>query len=231
MEPTRRGFLAVAFLAVTGAAAPEVPCMDISEDLLSSGAARRGSGRPRLTLTFVDCANLPPAMLAAVQEETVSLVAAMGVDGDVRTLPPGSDLDPASVTLIVMDGESPTRRMEGVMGAVQRQGVLPALWIYSANVAAGSRLGWRARDRWSADDKDAFVRAMARVAVHEVVHLVCPWREHDREGLMAAVMDRRALVGSRLPFTRELRRDFVLGVDALAGDAFSVARGGPAPRH
>ena len=231
MEPTRRGVLAAVFLAVAGASAPDARCMDISEDLLSYGTARSGSGRPRLTLAFVDCATLPPAMLAAVQKETVGLVASMGVDADVRTLAPGADLDTAAVTLILMDGQSPTRAMDGVMGAVQRQGVLPALWIYSANVAVGSRLGWRARGRWSAEDRDSFARAMARVAVHEVVHLVCPWREHDREGLMAAVMDRRTLIGSREPFTRELRRDFVLGVDRLAGDAFSVARGGPAPRH
>ena len=231
MEPTHRGFLAIAFLAISGAHAAGARGMDISEDLLSSGHGRRDSGQPRLTLAFVDTANLPPDMLAAVQAETVALVAAMGVDGRVRTLPPGSDLDPSAVTIIVMDGQAPTRSMEGVMGAVQRQGALPALWIYSANVAAGSRLGWRARDRWSGHDQETFARAMARVAVHEIVHLVCPWRRHDREGLMAAILDRGTLTGSRLPFTRELRRDFVLGVDAMAGNAFSVARGGAQPRH
>jgi hypothetical protein len=230
MEPTRRGFLAIAFLAITGASVTGARGMDVSEELLSFGRAA-SSGRPRLTLAFVDCAKLPPAMLAAVQAETVALVAAMGVDGQVRTLAPGSDLDPSAVTLIVMDGEAPARLKDGVMGAVQRQGVLPALWIYSANVAAGSRLGWRARDRWSARDQDTFARAMARVAVHEVIHLVCPWRQHDREGLMAAIMSSGTLTGSRLPFTRELRRDFMLGVDGLAGDAFSLARGGAEPRH
>jgi hypothetical protein len=231
MEPTHRGLLAIAFLAITGASAAGAHGLDVFADVQWSGQAERDSARPRLTLAFVDCANLPPAMLAAVQAETVALVAAMGVHGEVRTLAPGSDLDPSAVTLIVMDGDASGRRMEGVMGAVQRQGVLPALWIYSANVAAGSRLGWRGRDGWSARDQDEFARAMARVAVHEVVHLVCPWRQHDRQGLMAAILDRRTLTGSRLPFTRELRRDFILGVDAPAGDAFSLARGGAEPRH
>jgi hypothetical protein len=229
MEPTRRGFLAIAFLAIAGASAVGAHGMDISEDLPSFG--HEGSGRPRLTLAFVDCANLPAGMLAAVQAETLALVAAMGVDGDVRTIAPGADLDPSAVTLIVMDGESPARSMAGVMGAVQRQGALPALWIFSESVATGSRLGWRGRDRWSARDADAFARAMARVAVHEIVHLVCPWREHDRQGLMAAILDRGTLTGSRVPFTRELRRDFMLGVDARAGAAFSVARGDASPHH
>lgn len=231
MGPTHRGFLALAFLAIAGASAAAARGMDMSDDIPSFGHAERSSGRPRLTLAFVDCASLPAGMLAAVQAETLALVAAMGVDGDVRTLRPGSDLDPGAVTLIVLDAVSPARSMDGVMGAVQRQGAIRALWIYSGNVAAGSRLGWRARDRWSARDRDAFARAMARVAVHEVVHLVCPWREHDRQGLMAATMDRATLTGSRLPFTRELGRDVTLGVDALAGDAFQVARGGPEWRH
>jgi hypothetical protein len=231
MEPVHRGFLAIAFLAIAGASAVGAHGMDVSAGVQWPDRAERDSARPRLTLAFVDYARLPPAMLAAVQAETVALVAAMGVQGDVRTLAPGTDLDPSAVTLILMDGEAPARAMEGVMGAVQRQGVLPALWIYSANVAVGSRLGWRARDSWSARDQDAFARAMARVAVHEVVHLVCRWRQHDREGLMAAVLDHRTLTGSRLPFTRELRRDFMLGVDALAGHAFSLARGGAEPRH
>jgi hypothetical protein len=227
MEPIHRGVLAVAFLAITGAAA-DARAVEVSEDTASPG---RRLVRPRLTLAFVDCAGLSPSLLSAVQEETVALVAAMGVDASVRTLAPGSDLDPAALTLIVMDGEPPTRAMEGVMGAVQRQGAIPALWIYSSSVAAASRLAWRVHESWPEDDRDAFARAMARVAVHEIIHLVCPWRGHDRQGLMAATMSRGTLTGTRLPFSRELRRDFMLGVDARVGDAFSLARGGLAPVH
>lgn len=228
MGPTPRGVLAVAFLTVAGASVPAAHGLDAA-DLPSFDPQGHSSGRP-LTLAFVDYAVLPTETLEALQSETVALVAAMGVDVDVRTLRPGSDLDVRAITLIVMDGEAPSRQMRGVMGAVQRQGALPALWIYSANVAAGTRLGWKGRDRWSASDRDAFVRAMARVAVHEVVHLVCPWRDHDREGLMASVMDRSTLTSARLPFTSELRRDFGLGVDALRGAAYPLAQAGQGHR-
>jgi hypothetical protein len=231
MQTSHPSVLAVAFLAIAGASVPGARGADTSDDRHSSGSAEPASGRPRLTLAFVDCAGLPDGLLSAVQAETAALVAAMGVDADTRTLPPGSDLDPEAVTLIVLDAATSPHLPRGVMGAVQRQGAIPALWIYSANVAAGSRLGWNVRARWTAFDRAAFATAMARVAVHEVVHLVCPWREHDRHGLMAGVLDQGTLTGSRLPFSRELRRDFTLGVDALAGDAFSVARGVPAPRH
>lgn len=229
MGRTPRGVLAVAFLTVAGGSVPATQGMDAS-DLRSFGPGGLSSGPPRLTLAFVDYAVLPPEAFHALQAETVALVAAMGVDVDVRTLQPGSDLDVRAITLIVMDGEAPSRRMRGVMGAVQRQGALPALWIYSANVAAGARLGWKTRDRWSASDRDAFTRAMARVALHEVVHLLCPWRAHDRQGLMASVMDRTTLTSSRVPFTTELRRDFGLGVDALRGAAYPMAQAGQSRR-
>jgi hypothetical protein len=225
MGPTHRGVLAVAFLTFAGGSVPASRGMDAS-DLRSFESRGTPSARPRLTLTFVDYALRSAEIVDAFQAETAALVAAMGVDVDVRTLYPGAALDVGAITLIVMDGEAPSRQMRGVMGAVQRQGALPVLWIYSANVAAGSRLGWKARDRWSADDRDAFVRAMARVAVHEVVHLVCPWRAHDRRGLMAGVMDRSTLTSSRLPFTSDLRRDFGLGVDALRGASFPLAEAG-----
>jgi hypothetical protein len=225
MGPTGRGVLAVAFLVLGAASVRPAHGMDAS-DLRSFDRQPAPPGRPRLTLAFVDYAVLPARMLDAFQAETVALVASMGVDVDVRTLRPGSDLDVRAITLIVMDGEAPSPRMRGVMGAVQRQGALPALWIYSASVAAGSRLGWKRRDRWSPGDRETFARAMARVAVHEVVHLVCPWRVHDRQGLMAGVMDTSTLTSSRLPFTSELRRDFGLGVDALSGAAYPLARAG-----
>jgi hypothetical protein len=152
----------------------------------------------------------------------------MGVEAEIRTLAPGADLDPDAITLILMNAAAPTHLNPGVMGAVQRQSAIPALWVFSANVASGSRLAWTTRARWSPRERDTFATAMARVAVHEVVHLVCPWRGHEPHGLMADVLDAATLTGTRLPFTRELRRDFTLGVDALAGGVFPVARGGSA---
>jgi hypothetical protein len=223
--------LALAVVCLAVAAVPAARGMDLSDQLQQFAFLDRGNDRPRLRLAFVDCAALPADMLAAVQAETTALVGAMGVSAEIRTLPEGSDLDPDAVTLIVVDVPAPRNLTRDVMGAVQRQGVIPALWIYPANVAGGTGLGWRGRSRWSAGDRHAFATAMARVAVHEIVHLVCPWREHDETGLMAGVLGRETLTGPRLPFTRELRRDFTLGVDALAGASFPLARSGAEPRR
>ena len=116
------------------------------------------------------------------------------------------------------------------MGAVQRRSTIRSLWIFPENVAAGARLGWKARNRWSVRERETFARAMGRVAFHELVHLVCPWRGHDGRGLMAGVLDNVTLTGSVIPFTRGLRRDFARGVDSLPGGALEVARSGPGAR-
>ena len=231
MQRSRRGFLAIAALAIAVASVPPARGMDRADDLQASGFGPRASDRPRLTLTFVDFTELPEDISAALQAEVTDLVATLGVAADIQTMPPGSLLDTDAITLIVLPGVAPANLTRGVMGAVQREGASRVLWIYASSVAAGTRLGWGDRRRWSVQQREDFATALARVAVHEVVHLVCPWRDHDDQGLMAGMLTHASLTGSRIPFSRELRREFTLGVDSMAGAAFSVARGGPAPRH
>lgn len=229
MHWCRANLLAIASLAVA-ASAPDARGLDMSDDLDASVFASRASSPPRLTLTFVDCAELPGEMLAAVQAETAALITALGVAAETRTQLPGSELDPAALTLIVMNTSAPGRLSRGVMGAVQRRSTIRSLWIFPENVAAGARLGWKARNRWSVREREIFSKAMGRVAFHELVHLICPWRGHDGRGLMAGVLDNATLTGSAIPFTRGLRRDFARGVDALAGVALPVAGTQPAGR-
>jgi hypothetical protein len=220
----RRNRTCIALAVLAAASASSLLAID-------RAGAPRESGRPRLTLTFVDFGSLPAATLAAVQEESARILGALDVEADLRTSAPGATLDPDEVTLIVMDGWPPGRLRPGVMGAVQRQGSARVLWIYPANVAAGIALGWEGRHAWPDPDRDAFATAMARVAVHEVVHLVCPWRGHDRKGLMSAMLDRKALVGSRIPVSSDLRRDVSLGVAGMAGDGFRMAGEGARARR
>jgi hypothetical protein len=231
MHRSRAGVLALMALAVAAGSRTHAWTMEREDDFPAFGLTGRAPDRPRLRLAFVNYTTLPAGMLAAVQRETAGLIGTLGVDADIRTQPLGSTLDPDGVTLILLDRTAPSRLASGVMGAVQRERTTRALWVYSATVAAGTRLGWGGRGRWSLVERESFARAMARVAVHEVVHLVCPWREHDPEGLMAGVLDHATLSGDPVPFARDLRRDFVLGVDSLAGAAFSVAREGSDPQH
>jgi hypothetical protein len=112
------------------------------------------------------------------------------------------------------------------MGVVRREGSARVLWVYSAGVAAGARLPWEGRSKWLSQQRSSFARAMARVAVHEVVHLVCPGRDHDRDGLMAQTLGAARLTGPSLPVGLALRRDFAAGVEALLGRPFVVARDG-----
>jgi hypothetical protein len=67
---------------------------------------------------------------------------------------------------------------------------------------------------------------MARVAVHEVVHLVCPGRDHDPDGLMAQTLGAARLTGPSMPVSLALRRDFAAGVEAILGRSSVMARDG-----
>jgi hypothetical protein len=185
---------------------------------------------PRLVLTFVECEPLPNDLLAAVQEKTAALVETMGVRAEIHTRPSGSSFDPDTVTLIVMDAPRRPHKAR-VMGVAKRKSATRALWIFSSSVAAGARLRWDDRHRWSAPTRDAFATAMARVAVHEIVHIVCPWRRHDEGGLMAEVQGATSLLEARPELSRALRTDFVLGVDALSGSTFEMARAVASPRR
>lgn len=223
MQRSRARVLAIALASL----ALPVPRAAAQEGLRPYGPMEE---RPRLPLTFVDYAQLPAETLAAVQDHAAQVVAALGAEAEFATRPPGATLDPETVTLIVMNDRSPRQLRRGVMGAVQRKGSARVLWIYAGSVAAGTGLRWEDRPRWSAAEGAAFATAMARVAVHEVVHLVCPWRGHDAQGLMAGVLDREALTGSNVPVSFDLRRDFSLATLAMSGDPLRMARdGSPGP--
>lgn len=196
---------------------------------LELGGAPGSSPRPHLPLTLVDFAGLPGAVLSSLRDEIAALAATLGVEAELRTVPPGSLLDPGALTLILMNGTAPPALTPGVMGAVERRGTAPALWIFPAGVAAGAGIPWQARPRWSARQWFTFATALARVAFHEIVHLVCPWRDHDANGLMAGRLDARTLTRGRPRVAPDLRRDFAAGLDAWGGATPQVAQRGAHP--
>jgi hypothetical protein len=192
--------------------------------------ARAPSSRPRLPLTLVDFAGLPGEVVSSVGDEIALLATTLGVEAELRAVPPGAVVDAGALTVILMNGPAPATLTPGVMGAVQRQGTTPALWIYPASVAAGARLRWEERPRWSDRQRSAFATALARVAVHEIVHVVCPGRVHDADGLMAGRLDAKALTQARPRVPLGLRRDFTAGLDAWGGAALRVAQRAGLPR-
>lgn len=222
----RARVLAFAFLILASLSAPPSSATPAPDRLQTPAPFGLGAARPRLALGLVDFAGLPAEALASLREETAALTASLGVDADLVALPPGAVLEARAVTLILMNGGAPTPLKPGVMGAAQREGTTRALWIYSAGVAAGARLDWGRRNRWTGRERRVFATALARVAVHEIVHVVCPWRAHDDEGLMAGTLDSAALTGVSIPVSFELGRAFAAGVDALAGGSVALVRTG-----
>jgi hypothetical protein len=137
--------------------------------------------------------------------------------------------DPRDLLVIVMPGDPGPLLKRTVMGAVQRDAPTRALWVFPRTIAAALGLAADAPAAGTPAERAAFARALGRVVAHEVVHLMCPWREHDRSGLMAARMSRATLQGKPFHPAASLRRDFVLGAAAQADRSSRVAQLDGAP--
>jgi hypothetical protein len=223
MQRSRTSVLSSLVLA---AAAHAAPAHARDADELRTPSFLRAIERPRLSLACVDFVGLPSAVLDGIRTEATALLADLGVEASITFQPPAASLDPRAVTLILMNGTAPAQLKREVMGVVRREGSARVLWVYSAAVAAGARLSWESRLRWRPRERSGFALAMARVAVHEVVHLVCPGRDHDPDGLMAQTLGAARLTGARIPVSLALRREFAAGVQAIWGRSLVVARDG-----
>ena len=71
-------------------------------------------------------------------------------------------------------------------------------WVFVNNVRAA--LGHDSvRTRPNLVGAPDLVRAVARVAAHEVVHAIAPDEPHARDGLMSQALSRHFLLGARAP--------------------------------
>lgn len=190
-------------LAIASAVAASLPVL---------GAA--GEAAPLVRLSLVDLEGLPPDVAERMAAETAAVLGALGARVEVRRKQASDIHDPRDLLVVVMPGDPGPLLERGVLGAVQRDAPTRALWVFPRTV----------RKALGRSGGAALAQALGRVVAHEVVHLACPWREHDRRGLMAARMSRATLRGQALELPAELRRDFVLAVSAQADRPLRVAR-------
>jgi hypothetical protein len=152
----------------------------------------------------------------------VDLLDRLGARLEVRPKQPSDLHDPRDLLVVVMPGDPGPLLERGVLGSVQRDAPTRALWVFPRTIARALGLAPLA-ETWTAAERARFATALARVMAHEIVHLTCPWRDHDRSGLMAARMSRATLRGDPLDLDDGLRRDFVLGASAQAGRSPATA--------
>jgi hypothetical protein len=183
-----------------------------------------------LPIAVVDLRELPRDVLQAAWSHTADLLDRLGARLRVRWAEASDVQDSGGITVVVMPGRPAARLKATVLGVVQPSGAPRVLWLFPEVVAdALDLLPGADGSPGSPRERAAFAVALGRVTAHELVHLICPWRPHDREGLMAERMSRAVLRGGPLSIAEELRRDFVLGVGFHAASRGRVADAGSSP--
>jgi hypothetical protein len=173
-----------------------------------------GAGKaPHLDLVWVDPTAVAKGSFTRMAAESRAVLAALGAEVEWTAAPNGAVLGPESMAVIALRtfAKGPNRDRH-VMGATRRadDGAL-AVWIFPDQVAWAIGLDIDLRGAWGKGAEERFARALARVASHEVVHaLGVP--SHASGGLMAACLDRNALLADALDIDGEtistVRRGF-----------------------
>jgi len=192
----------------------------------TSVASAQDQDPPLVRLALVDLYGLTPDVAAASAAETAAVLDRLGARTEVRWKAPSDPDDPRDLRVVLMPGDPGRLLKRTVMGAVQRGAPTLTLWVFPRTVAAVLGLPTEAAGSRTPEERAVFVRAFGRVVAHEVVHLMCPWREHDASGLMAAHMSQATLRGVSFEVEASLRRDFVLGAAVQADRSLQLARGG-----
>lgn len=183
---------------------------------LAASAAPRASAMvpakvaPPVQIAVVNLGELSPELLRAAWTQTAAVLDRLGSDLRVRSSAPGDLVGPGDITVILMPGRPGPQLRATVLGAVQPAGAPRVLWLFPEVVAGALGLPDASSAR-SAEDEAALGVGLGRVTAHELVHLLCPWRPHDRTGLMAARMSAAILRGGPFEIDDALRRDFRLG--------------------
>jgi hypothetical protein len=171
--------------------------------LLSSGlfaqAESLEAAPPRIRILWTSVEQSPacPLDAATVEDEVRRIFRDIGVEID-WSVPRGA-VETSAGDLRVIAVFSDAARRPRVLGSTTR-GSREA-WVYCSPIARSLGVNPAA----TAATVLPLSRAVARVAAHEVVHMLAPWHPHTEQGLMAAHWDRAELKGPRLVVDSQTR--------------------------
>jgi hypothetical protein len=201
-----RPFLLAVALAV--AAAPRAASLEL-DALADAPAALEAS--PVLQIAVVDLRELPREVLRAAWSQTAAVLERLGARLRERSAEPGDAQDAGDITVVLLPGRPAPHLKPTVLGVVQPAGAPRVLWLFPEVVAAALGLPAAPGSVWMPRDEALLAVGLGRVTAHELVHLLCPGRPHDRAGLMAERMSPSILRGGPFTVDDALRRDFQRG--------------------
>jgi hypothetical protein len=168
---------------------------------LLAGASDAAAEPPRLDLVWVDPTGIVGGTYPVMSDESRTALSAIGADVRWTNAPPqGAVVGPESLVVIAVPTYKNTNGSQNhVMGStrVVADGAL-AVWVFPDQVAWALGLDLGMRPSWGKRTEGHFARALARVASHEILHALGA-ADHTRSGLMAATLDRKALVSAATP--------------------------------
>lgn len=151
--------------------------------------ADRGAGS-ELTIVWVDLGLSRRVDQAYARREVSRMLACAGATVEWVVRRPGADFRSDAFKLVFL-ADDPRRRTHPPMGEAQRNGRPGTAWIMYSSIEAVLQRG-------DVPFGHELSLAVARVAAHELVHLLTPGRGHQRAGLMKATLDREMLVALRV---------------------------------
>ena len=193
----------------------------------ANAPTERSESRRAVHLAWFDPADLVPGLCGSVAEETGAILRGVGVGTQWRRAT-SSDLaraDEISVIFVAHSAASPTGKDRAVLGAtpIEARGNRK-VWVHAPQVLAAAVAGSRFRPgSLTPRDQMRFVRALARVIVHEVVHAVAPEVPHG-EGVMSECLTRKLLTSDPLLIGPEVGTGLHSALDAEASRARRVGR-------
>jgi len=203
-----RALLLSTLLPILGAAAEE----DRSDrEAFTQGQLTESWRTPtRLNIVWIDPTRALPFSSTFVALEVREVFATLGVAVDWSEAGSEPIEDPEALRVILLRAEPSGWRFErNVLGIVNRNPASDrAIWVVLSNVRKALGLH-PIGSPGSATDHFRLARALGRVTVHEVFHVVAPWHAHADEGLMRETLDQRALLRPSVNLDLESREVFL----------------------
>jgi hypothetical protein len=163
--------------------------------VLWAGNVLAEDGRPAFRLVWLDSPSAAGVVRTEAMSEAASLLGSAGVDVEwERTDGRQRPLHEGDVQVVVLPS-APASLAPDVMGWTHPHARgARTVWVFLSGVRA--TLGQHRDGRGSVRSVDArdLGRAVGRVIVHELVHVVFPDRAHSHSGLMAPRVGRRVLL-------------------------------------
>lgn len=160
---------------------------------------------PAVRLTWVDVQGLARDVRRGAAAETATLMKPAGVHVTWQTSDGGPRELARDEVQVVVAAAAPPSMDQRTMGAAHPRLEGPrSVWVFLSAVRAALGLDADVRRLLAPADKNRLAQAVGRVVLHEVVHVLAPWRPHADAGLMCGRMASATLRQPRLRLEFEL---------------------------